>query len=67
MTAAPHGIPMNLLAELALFLKTHKRLMVIPLVLVALGIAVIVMVLARQSELAPMIYSDNSGLPAYES
>ena len=58
---------MNLLAELALFLKTHKRLVAIPLLLLVIGIAAIVMVLARQSELSPLIYSVNSGMPAYES
>lgn len=54
---------MNLLAELALFLKTHKKLVVIPLLLLVIGIAAIVAVLARQSELAPMIYTVNGGLP----
>jgi Family of unknown function (DUF5989) len=61
------AISMNLLAELALFLKTHKKLVVIPILLLAIGIAVIVAVLARQSELAPMIYSVNGGLPESQS
>ena len=56
---------MNLLSELALFLKTHKKLVMIPLLLLVIGIAAIVAVLARQSELAPMIYSVTGGLPAY--
>ena len=58
---------MTLLAELALFLKTHKKLVVIPLLLLVIGIAAIVAVLARQSELAPMIYTVKGGLPAYQS
>ena len=40
-----------------MFLRAHKALVLVPLVLLALGIAVIVVIFARRSELAPMIYT----------
>ncbi|MDO8500647.1 MAG: DUF5989 family protein [Gemmatimonadaceae bacterium] len=47
----------SFLTELGLFFRTHKRLLLVPVLLLAIGIALLVVILARRSELAPMIYT----------
>ena len=44
-------------SELRIFARTHKVLIILPLLLMALGFGIIVFIFARRSELAPMIYT----------
>ncbi len=46
-------------AELALFVRAHKWLILLPLLLVAITVALLLIVLSRRSDLAPMIYTLN--------
>lgn len=47
----------TLLSEFRTFVKTHRSLVVVPLLLLVLGLVAIIILFLRGSELAPMIYT----------
>ena len=47
----------TLLSEFRTFLQNHRALVVVPLLLLVLGLAAIIVLFLRGSELAPMIYT----------
>ena len=51
----------TLFSELRTFVKTHRALMVVPLLLLVLGLIAIIIFFLRGSELAPMIYTTDGG------
>ena len=47
----------TLLSEFRTFIRNHRALVIVPLLLLVLGLAAIIMLFLRGSELAPMIYT----------